>query len=97
MSVKINIVKPRHVPKVRCECVTVQVLFSKCEEVVVTVSDFVRCRGSRCRDERSCTTRTRSEGFFGEKAVTKGRVRCFSTWSEQRAKAERLRECRITS
>jgi hypothetical protein len=33
----------------------------------------------------------RSEGFFGEKAVTKGRVRCFSTWSEQRAKAERLR------
>jgi chromosome segregation ATPase len=32
----------------------------------------------------------RSEGFFGEKAVTKGRVRCFSTWSEQRAKAERL-------
>jgi hypothetical protein len=36
----------------------------------------------------------RSEGFFAEKAVTKGRVRCFSTWSEQRAKAERLQVAR---
>jgi hypothetical protein len=44
--------------------VTVQVLFSKCEEVVVTVSDFVRCRGSRCRDERSCTKRTASTARY---------------------------------
>jgi hypothetical protein len=33
----------------------------------------------------------RSDGFFGEKAITEGRVACASTRSEQRAKAERLR------
>jgi hypothetical protein len=86
--------------------VTVQVLFSKCEEVVVTVLILfaveeagVGTSGAVLRVHRARRSAllqgsaddARSEGFFGEKAVTKGRVRCFSTWSEQRAKAARLR------